>query len=370
MLVPWTQAAAAAAIAATLLILLIATRRWHGKFTLDGSTGAQKFHTAPTARIGGVGIYLALWLSLGFANEQDQDDLLMLLVSGMPAFLVGLIEDTTKDVRPRARLLATVASGLIAWAMTGASILKTDVEILDLALAIPAVSVAFTAFAVAGVANAVNIIDGFNGLAGGVVLTMLAALGFVAAAMGDAEVLALVVLLAASVSGFMLLNWPLGKIFLGDGGAYFLGFSVGWISVLLLYRNPTLSAWAPLVICSYPILEVWFSVLRKSSRAGHSPSMPDRVHMHMLIHRRLARPLFRGLSRPLQNGLTSPFLWLYSAMAGLFGAMFFDRPSLLISGLLGLGIVYWLIYLRLTQFKWCLRVGLSWPRFVEVRLPG
>lgn len=370
MQVPWTQAGAAFVVAVVSLLLLIATRQWHGKFTFDGSSGVQKFHTAPTPRIGGAGIYLALWVSLSFGGEPGQNNLLLLLVSALPAFLVGLIEDTTKDVRPRTRLMATAASGVLAWAVTGASIVDTDIQFLDLALAVPAVSVAFTAFAVAGVANAVNIVDGFNGLAGGVVLTMLAGLGFVAAAVGDAEVLALVVLLGASVAGFMVLNWPFGRIFLGDGGAYFLGFSVGWISVLLLYRNPAVSAWAPLVICGYPILEVWFSILRKSLRAGYSPSLPDRVHMHMLVHRRLARPLFRGFDRSLQNGLTSPFPWLYSAAAALYGAMFFERPGVLVAGLLGLGAIYWLIYLRLTQFRWCLKAGFGRARLVVARAPS
>ena len=85
-----------------------------------------------------------------------------------------------------------------------------------------------------------------------------------------------------------------GKIFLGDGGAYHFGFAVGCAAVLLVWRNPAIPAWAPLTVCAYPVLEVAFSVVRKFRRTGYHPGQPDRVHLHMLVHRRVEVALVEG----------------------------------------------------------------------------
>src|SRR4029453_11923244 len=127
-------------------------------------------------------------------------------------------------------------------------------------------------------------------------------LGIIAAGVRDQELAATCWILAGCSGGFTLVNWPLGKIFLGDGGAYKFGFAVGWLAVLLVVRNPDVPAWAPLMVCAYPVLEVAFSIARKSRRVGYSPGQPDRVHLHMLVHRRVVRPWLSSCSRTLQNG--------------------------------------------------------------------
>ena len=164
---------------------LVATKRWHGKFTLDHTAGVQKFHRVPTPRVGGIAIMAAL-AAAWFVAEGELSSLLgRLLVAGLPAFCFGLAEDLTKKVSVRTRLFATMGSGVCAWVLTSASIIHTGIPGLDHALSLMAVSVLFTAFAVGGVANAVNIIDGFNGLASGTVAICLIALGMIAYGCGD-----------------------------------------------------------------------------------------------------------------------------------------------------------------------------------------
>ena len=252
-------------------LALVDTQRWHGKLTLDSSFGVQKFHTAPTPRIGGLAILAAIAGAYAIAPHSAATLLGLMLLSAIPAFGAGFLEDLTKKVGVLDRLAATLSSGVLGWWLTGSVLQHTGIVALDTLLAFTPFAVLFTAFCVGGMSNAVNIIDGFNGLAGGVVVIMLAALGLIAAQFGDTDLALICLLIGASVLGFLAVNWPSGKIFLGDGGAYLLGFLVGWIAVMLVMRNPQVSPWAPLLACAYPVLEVAFSFYRKSRRVGSSP---------------------------------------------------------------------------------------------------
>jgi UDP-N-acetylmuramyl pentapeptide phosphotransferase/UDP-N-acetylglucosamine-1-phosphate transferase len=338
-----------------ICVLLVLTKSWHGSLTLDGTVGVQKFHTAPTPRVGGLGLMLGLcasaWTEL--LNQGAVENLLTpILIAGLPAFLFGTAEDLTKRVGVRERLLATMASGVLAWWLTGTSITRVDVWGLDSLLTWLPLSVAFTAFAVGGVANAVNIIDGFNGLASGTLIICYGAMGLIAWQVGDHELAQLCLILTSVTAGFFLVNFPLGKIFLGDGGAYLMGFLLAWVAVLLPARNSQVSVWAPLLVCGYPILEVLFSVWRKYRRVGHHPGQPDKVHLHMLMFRRVTRFCFRNSSSAMQNGLTSPTLWPFSLLCAGLAVAFHTHTLLLIFCLLFVALCYHLSYVRLTQFKW------------------
>ncbi|NMM55616.1 MraY family glycosyltransferase, partial [Paenibacillus aquistagni] len=146
------------------------TTRWHGRYSLDATRGVQKFHITPTPRIGGAAIMIGLWMALGVLPQAQQELLLPVLVAALPAFVFGLAEDLTRTGSVRARLLATMASGAVCWFLTGVTLQYTGLAPLDGLLGWLPFSVLFTAFAVGGVANAVNIIDGFNGLASGTVV--------------------------------------------------------------------------------------------------------------------------------------------------------------------------------------------------------
>ena len=176
-----------------------------------------------------------------------------------------------------------------------------------------------------GVANAINIIDGFHGLAAGSLMIMLATFAYVAHQVGDDLVFALAMLYAALILGFFLVNFPLGKIFLGDGGAYFGGFLLAALGVLLPARNPEVSAWTAILICAYPVIETLASMRRKARRNGHSVGQPDRVHFHMLAHRRYARRSSRraGTSH-LRNPATSVVTWALPLLTAVFAALAYD----------------------------------------------
>ena len=325
---------------------------------MDSNTGVQKFHTAPTPRIAGIALVVGVLAgyavsSHGVAAAEKRQILGAILMAGMPAFIFGLLEDITKKVSVKTRLLATMASGLLGWGITGVSLTSVDIWGVDWLLGFTAVSVLFTAFAVGGVANAINIIDGFNGLTAGVALIMLTAFGLIAREVDDIPLAFTCLIIAGAVLGFFLVNWPYGKIFLGDGGAYFLGFTLAWIAILLPERNPQVSPWASLLICSYPIIEVLFSIYRrKVLRSNCDATQPDAAHLHSLTNKRWVRHNLGGLSKTLQNGFTSPVLWIYASIPCTGAAFFYQSTWQCGLLLVASSLVYLAIYSKLAFFRW------------------
>ena len=339
-----------------LCITVVLTKTWHGAFSMDTTDGIQKFHTNPTPRIGGIPIVLALVIAWGKSSAEIQTLLAPILFAGMPAFLFGIAEDLTKQIGVVQRLLATMASGLLAWWITDYSLSRLDIWGVDLLMQFTLFSVIFTAFAVGGVANAINIIDGFNGYAS--LTCTIAFIGFalIAFQVGDQNLALVSLILAASVWGFFWVNWPFGKLFLGDGGAYFLGFALAWIAVLLIERNSSVSAFSALLICILPITEVIFSIFRRKVRNLH-PGKPDNLHFHSLLHRRYFGRWFEKWSSLARNSLVGIFMGLMS-LASAFVANLFHETTLycaITSLLFVLGYVA--VFARMVRHHWCSPIG-------------
>jgi UDP-N-acetylmuramyl pentapeptide phosphotransferase/UDP-N-acetylglucosamine-1-phosphate transferase len=335
-------------------VVVIFTERWHGHFSLDGMDGVQKHHEEPTPRIGGLAIAAGLATAWLMTTAEAHQIVKVILLAGMPALLFGLAEDVTKEVGVLPRLLATMASGALAWYMTGVAMQNTGFPPLDMALQYLPLAVVFTAFAVGGVANSINIIDGFNGLASGCAAIMLAALGVMSLNAGDASFAQVCFLATCCALGFAAVNWPFGKIFLGDGGAYLLGFVLAWLAVLLPMRNVGINAWATILVCAYPVIEVGSSVLRRRKRDGHHPGQPDNVHMHHLVNRRIIRKFLPSMSRAMQNGMTSPICWILTALPAAWAIYFAKNTPMLVLGFCLEVVMYMALYARLSQFRWCI----------------
>jgi UDP-N-acetylmuramyl pentapeptide phosphotransferase/UDP-N-acetylglucosamine-1-phosphate transferase len=319
---------------------IVATTKWHGKFSLDHTNGIQKFHVTPTPRVGGIAIFLGLVVACSLTDGSLRTLFAPILMAGLPAFVFGIAEDVTKRVSVRTRLFATMASGVAAWALTGASITRVDVGMIDTLLMWLPLSVLFTAFAVGGVANAVNIIDGFNGLASGTVAICLVALGMIAANAGDTELASICFIVCAVTFGFFFVNFPFGKLFLGDGGAYLLGFILAWLAVMLPFRNPSVSPWAPLLACAYPIFETVFTIMRRVWARTH-PGQPDSHHLHSLIKIAISRRHFGALRADLRNASVSPFSWSIALVPSTLAVYFAAQTA----SLLAAGAFSFLVYL-------------------------
>jgi UDP-N-acetylmuramyl pentapeptide phosphotransferase/UDP-N-acetylglucosamine-1-phosphate transferase len=335
------------AVGVSLVIsaLLVFTQRLHGHLTMDSNEGVQKFHVHPTPRVGGLGIYLGLLAAWWVVKDVQVSAILKTIVlAGIPAFAFGILEDLTKEVGVLSRLLATMASGLMACLMSGLALTKLDIPVVDSAFQWLPLALLFTSFSIGGVANAINIIDGFHGLASGVAIIILLALAAIAYEVGDMPLVVAALVVAAVVTGFWLLNYPLGKIFLGDGGAYFSGFSMAWLAVLLLVRNPRVSPWVCLLVFSYPVIEVLYSVVRRFLKK-RSPGAPDSLHLHSLVKVKLIRKVLPHWSTNMQNAAVSPCIWLFAAVPAIVGVICFESsPSTLCLVLGVFAVLYHCMY--------------------------
>jgi UDP-N-acetylmuramyl pentapeptide phosphotransferase/UDP-N-acetylglucosamine-1-phosphate transferase len=279
----------------------------------------------------------------------------LLLACGLPAFGAGIIEDLTKKVSPGKRLLATALSGLLAAWVLGALIRHTATPGLDALVATTVGAYAFTLLVVAGTANSVNIIDGFNGLASMCVVIMMSAVAYVAYQANDSVVFTLALLGVGATLGFFIWNFPAGSIFLGDGGAYFLGFLFAELSILLLVRNPgEVSPLFPLLVCIYPVFETVFSAYRRKVLRGQSAGSPDGMHLHSLIYRRVMRWALeeedvRALTH--RNSMTSPFLWLLCMLSVVPAVLFWDQTVLLAVCLVLFVVTYLVLYWNIVRFR-------------------
>jgi UDP-N-acetylmuramyl pentapeptide phosphotransferase/UDP-N-acetylglucosamine-1-phosphate transferase len=355
--------ACAVIVSLAMSLLIILSEKWHGRLSHDHDLGGvQKVHTTAVPRVGGLavvgGIVGGLWL---FAHLWPDalsvwrlHRLQTLLAVSAPAFLAGMIEDVTKKVSVKLRLAATVLSSLLASYALGATVDQLNIWGVDWLLMLAPVAVVVTAVVVAGGANAINIIDGFNGLSTSTLMVIAGGLSFVAWQSNDLFVTRLGVLCIGATLGFFVFNYPYGKLFLGDGGAYFLGFWVAEMAVLLLVRDSHVNAWQVLAICAYPVIEVMFSIYRRKFIKKVSPGAPDALHLHTLVYRRLVFTLVpKDQNRPWQRNaavacVIVPVVAVCVGLSALFATTTFAGLLFVLAQVL----LYVAAYRRLVHGRW------------------
>lgn len=337
--------------------LLIRYRACHLSFSGDHDlSGPQKFHQGAVPRIGGVGIatgcLFALLVDL-FINFDTAKSLALAILSALPIFSVGITEDVTKRIGVRIRLIFAFLSGLLFLYFFDIHRIHLDIPIVDTFMGYSVVAILFLAFAMTGLANAYNIIDGFNGLASMVAVIAATAILYIAFKVQDPLVTSLTFIIIGSTIGFFIWNYPKGLLFLGDGGAYLIGFLIALASVLLVVRNPSVSPWFALMVNAYPIFETIFTIWRRSIHQGRSPGLPDGAHFHSLIYRRIMRWIQHDNQRhPYRNNAkTSPYLWILSSIGVAPAIVWWDATGALMLASILFVVVYVYVYFRIVTFK-------------------
>ncbi|CAM3791024.1 MraY family glycosyltransferase [Polynucleobacter antarcticus] len=339
-----------------LTLLIIRFEHVHSRFSGDTDlSGPQKFHTKSVPRIGGLaialGVFCAITIKLSTNPEVRLE--LLLLICAIPVFFIGLSEDLTKKISVKVRLIFTAISALLLTQLLGASINHLDIPGIDYLLSIRWIAVVFTIFAITGLANAYNIIDGFNGLSSMVGIITLMAIGYVAFIVGDPAIMYLSFIMASAILGFFIWNYPRGLIFLGDGGAYLIGFWIAALSVLLVSRHQNISPWFALLVNAYPILETLFTIYRRKIHQGKSPGLPDGIHFHTLIFRRILNPSCVATERDWfnANAKTAPYLWILAGL-GIAPAVLWWQSTLILMGFALLFVISYIwLYRRIVVFK-------------------
>ncbi len=323
---------------------------------IDYSTSEpQKFHTEPTPRLGGASIFISLFIcSIVIFMKKPAGDgtLLIMLICFLPTLIVGLLEDFTRKVSPYVRLIGSFLTAYFVISQMAIYLPYIDIPIIDWIFRSTFLHYLFFLICVGGVINAFNIIDGYNGLVSGVTLLVFLAYSYVSYEVGEREIFTLCLVIISAILGFFFWNFPSGKIFAGDTGAYLLGFLSAVIGLLLVQKSGKVSAWFILVVLIYPVWETIFSIFRKLFITQQSPFKPDGFHFHMLIYKSLHQIEDSGKSRISidRNARTSILLWLFSTTSIFPAVIFFNkRRWLIFFGLLFL-IIYTVLYVVLLFF--------------------
>ena len=360
MLSSWVLPCSVAFAASFLVTWLLSSLGRFSTIGHDLHAGVQKFHAQPTSRLGGIAVAAGLCATVFVATTFNPDSneftqrLGLLLLAATPVFVGGLIEDLTHKVHAHLRLVLAIISASIGYFYLHISVTGTDVWLVDALLSLPTASYLVTLLVVAGFTQSVNIIDGFHGLASGVVMIMLAGLGVMAWSVNDLLLVQLCLISIAVVLGFFVLNWPLGKIFLGDAGAYLLGFWVVELGLLLISRNPSIAPMAPVVIGILPLIETLFSMYRRKIVRQHPVHHPDSLHMHTLVYRRLVlNPQLDRTDRQINaaNARVAVYLWIPVLVFDILTCLTLTQTNAQLELIVAFTVMYVWLYQRLVRFK-------------------
>ena len=295
--------------------LILLTKGHHIEFTAKGHAGqeVQSSHVRPTPRIGGVALAAGLLTTLWFMAPSAQTLLVLMLSAAVPVFLSGLAEDIGIGASPRQRLISAMISSLIMIMISGYFIHSGVAPGLDYLLSFAVVGGLFTIFVTGAVCHAFNLVDGLNGLALFIAFFASCAMALIALQIGDLPVAYLAGAIAASTLGVLILNFPMGKIFLGDAGAYCLGFLIAWTGVLLIVRNPELSKWSVLLALFWPIMDTTAAVVRRIRKKAPIGA-PDKMHFHHIMKRvidvNLSQTENNTIAHPIATLAMLPFVLL------------------------------------------------------------
>ena len=305
-----------------LSLLFVIMARYVFMFRAEKDLHAiQAAHERVVPRLGGFAMFLTFLLFLWALNlnafkpilitDFNVSYLYFLLVSTLPIFIVGLAEDLAYLMSPRKRLLASIFSGALVIWFFEVWVNSIGIPIIDMLLSFGLAGIIFTLIATSGVVNAFNLIDGLNGLAGFTGILVALSLSYIAFETNQIEVLRFLFIFSACILGFMFLNFPAGKIFLGDAGAYTIGHLLVWSAIILVNQSSDVSPFAILLIFFWPVADTFLAIWRRLKHKRRA-DQPDRLHFHQVVMRFLEIRFFgraqRWRSNPVATIILTPFI--------------------------------------------------------------
>jgi UDP-GlcNAc:undecaprenyl-phosphate GlcNAc-1-phosphate transferase len=259
-------------------IFLFLIIRYSTKLKLVDIPNERSFHKKLTPKGGGIAFSISALLVVAICDLDLFLDNYLVFISITLVLITGIIDDI-KNCRPRFKFIAIFFAVALLY-VDGCSIhalgdyVGLHVELYWI-LVFP-----FTYFAVVGFTNALNLIDGIDGLAGGVAFIILGTFLAVGMKFGDTFIITLSGSFMFSLLAFLFLNWNPAKIFMGDSGSLTLGFVIAVLGIKsLAYINPTVV----LFIAALPLLDTMLVMLRRKQRS-QSIFKADKNHLHHILH--------------------------------------------------------------------------------------
>jgi UDP-GlcNAc:undecaprenyl-phosphate/decaprenyl-phosphate GlcNAc-1-phosphate transferase len=316
-------------VALTFTVVGVLPARWLAfRIGAVAEPGERRIHSQPTARLGGLAIYLGFGLSAALFSTNGSTLGLLISAAVITALMVF---DDLRGVRPLWKLIFQIAASLLAILVFGIFIRSVNLPAGEHLLILPlAVSIPVTLLWFVGLQNTINFIDGVDGLAAGVVAIVAATILLAAINRGQTDIVILAGALIGACVGFLFFNWHPARVFMGDNGSNFLGFTLAALSVLSVAKGAVVFALlVPILALAIPIFDTAWAILRRRLR-GQSIATPDAEHLHH-------RLLDFGLS-PRETALV---IYFGTAIFAALGLAIYGHKKVLLGAILlmVLGIV-------------------------------
>jgi len=302
-------------------------------------------HSQPTSRLGGVAVCLAVLVVILINAETWHLEIVM---ASLPIFIAGLMEDLNRPMKPRLRLAVGALSAVIFLVLQQIYITDVGIEWLNVVLSLPPFAIAFTIFCIVALINALNFIDGINGLASGKTLIAAFALMWLSNHYNEPNLTLLATAIFSASLGLFMVNYPQGRIFLGDAGAYALGFLLAVSLITLKAKNPGISAWSIMLIIFWPIADMGHSIFRRRLNRKRS-DRPDYMHLHQVVMRSLVIFAGRRLSKVAANPLATAIILPLAALPVLLGVLYHQNNALCMFLFVGFSVLFSLAHAGITR---------------------
>lgn len=250
-----------------------------GIYAIENS---RTVHHGRIVRMGGVAIYVAFLLSLTFLWSAD-DSINGIVLGGSIIFLGGLLDDMF-DLPPKVKILFQVIGAVVA--MTLGNLHLDELRILNVAITSPFITYAVSFLWLIGVTNAINLIDGLDGLSGGICSIVTLTVGLLGFFMGRRDICILALTLSGAIFGFLPYNFHPASVFVGDCGAQFMGFTIAAMSLLGFKTTALITLGFPILILIIPIGDTLIAIVRRKM-SGKKVTEADKGHLHHILMFRL-----------------------------------------------------------------------------------
>ncbi len=236
----------------------------------------RKVHQKIMPRLGGLAIFISFIIGLLFLRPTDEYSI-FIIIGSFIIIITGILDDMF-ELSAKVKLLGQIAAALVV-VLPGVQVDFINIPIFGGQIEFGFLSIPLTVLWIVGITNAINLIDGLDGLAAGVSSIALITISGMAFLKGDIFVMSMGLIVLGSTLGFLVYNFHPAKIFMGDTGALFLGYIIS-VLALLGFKNITiLSLIIPVIILGVPISDTLFAIIRRF--VNKQPlSAPDKSHLH------------------------------------------------------------------------------------------
>jgi UDP-GlcNAc:undecaprenyl-phosphate GlcNAc-1-phosphate transferase len=275
-------------IAALVAFLAAVVLTWLVRHTalalgvLDHPDGVRKLHRQPIPLLGGIAVFGA-WLVGMIVSQVTVNGFGGALLLAASVVLVSGVLDDIFTLRPRWKL---IGQSLAAGVLVVNGLIVNRVWLFGYTLELGGLGMALTLVWLVGSMNAVNMLDGLDGLASTVGLVICGTLTWMACLTGHFDLALVAISLAGALGGFLLFNFPPARIFLGDSGSMLIGLVIGTVAIQGSFKAPATAALAaPLAVLAIPIFDGMAAVIRRRL-SGRAVYAPDRGHIHHCLQKR------------------------------------------------------------------------------------